>query len=260
MTLIKIPEDGLFLTDQRTNRKGYMAGEDKAFADKQERMNKRKTAEEKLHVRLLEELCKRTYDSVSSSSMPLSIADIWYSNTSVADGTDAHFNAHSCPMPDSHTIKKQRPTNIISPELASALDHTNVSDRNATYLLAATTQSLEDFVMENTLKFFEILELPRKFLTETDVEQWEENEHFQKAKQCAQSLRVVNDVAEWGVKLIQDFNSSITKNEEQKQYRLYLSREHSFLRQRRVCYFRDFNNLNICIKLSSETSTILISV
>jgi len=83
-----------------------MAGEDKAFADKQERMNKRKTAEEKLHVRLLEEQRKRTYDSVFSSSMPLSIAD---SNTSVDAGTDAHFNAQSCPMPDSHTIKKQRP-------------------------------------------------------------------------------------------------------------------------------------------------------
>src|SRR6218665_2264087 len=133
MTLVKIPEDRLFLTDQRTDRKGYMSGEDKVFADKQERMKKRKTAEEKL--RLPEEQRKRTYDSVFSSSMPLSIAD---SNTSVDAGTDAHFNAHSCPMPDSHTIKKQRPTNIISPELASALDRTNVSDRNATYLLAAT--------------------------------------------------------------------------------------------------------------------------
>src|SRR6218665_2948954 len=175
--------------------------------------------------------------------MPLSNA---VSNTSDDNGTDADFNAHSCPMPDSHTIKKQRPTNIISPELASALDRTNVSDRNATYLLAATGQNLEDFVTENTLKFFEILELPSKFLTETDIEQWKENEHFQKAKQCAQSLIVVNDVVERGVKLIQDFNSS--RNEEQKQYRLYLSTELSFLRQRRVCYFRDFNNLNISIK------------
>ena len=74
------------------------------------------------------------------------------------------------------------------------------------------SNQLEDFVTENTLKFFEILELPSKFLTETDIEQWEENENFQKAKQCAQSLRVVNDVAERGVKLIQDFNSSITRN------------------------------------------------
>ena len=76
------------------------------------------------------------------------------------------------------------------------------------------SKQLEDFVTQNTLKFFEILELPSKFLTETDIEQWEENEHFQKAKQCAQSLRVVNDVAERGVKLIQYFNSFISRNEE----------------------------------------------
>src|SRR6218665_3693627 len=88
------------------------------------------------------------------------------------------------------------------------------------------SKQLEDFVTENTLKFFEILELPRKFLTETDIEQWEENEHFQKVKHCAQSLRVVNDVAERGVKLIQDFNSSITRNEEQKQYLLQVVSEH----------------------------------
>ena len=46
-------------------------------------------------------------------------------------------------------------------------------------------------------------------------EQREENEHFQKAKQCAQSLRVVHDVAERGVKLIQDFTLYISRNEEQ---------------------------------------------
>src|SRR6218665_383072 len=78
------------------------------------------------------------------------------------------------------------------------------------------SKQLEDFVTENTLKLFEILELPSKFLTETDIEQWEENKHFQKAKHCAQSLRVVNYAAERGVKLIQDFNSSISRNEEQK--------------------------------------------
>jgi len=97
------------------------------------------------------------------------------------------------------------------------------------------SKQLEDFVTENIQKFFEIHELPRKFLTETDIEQWEENEHFQKAKQCAQSL-------------IQDFYSSITRNEVQKQYLLQVvsyNTELSFTRQRSVFYFRDFNNLNI---------------
>src|SRR6218665_3020191 len=54
------------------------------------------------------------------------------------------------------------------------------------------------------------------------------------------------------LRFIQDFNSCTTINEEQKQYRLYLSTELSFLRQRRVCYFRDFNNLNISIKSLSR--------
>src|SRR6218665_2057141 len=38
------------------------------------------------------------------------------------------------------------------------------------------------------------------------------------------------------------------KNKNNTYYRLYLSTELSFLRQRRVCYFRDFNNLKISIK------------
>jgi hypothetical protein len=57
-------------------------------------------------------------------------------------------------------------------------------------------KQLEDSVMVNALYFFEILELPSTFLTEIDTEQWEENEDYQKAKQCAQSLRVVNDIVE----------------------------------------------------------------
>src|SRR6218665_1231917 len=38
------------------------------------------------------------------------------------------------------------------------------------------------------------------------------------------------------------------KNKNNTYYRLYLRTELSFLRQRRVCCFRDFNNLNISIK------------
>src|SRR6218665_2562153 len=38
------------------------------------------------------------------------------------------------------------------------------------------------------------------------------------------------------------------KNKNNTYYRVYLSRGLSFLRQRRVCCFRDFNNLNISIK------------
>ena len=36
----------------------------------------------------------------------------------------------------------------MSPQLASALDQTNVSDRNATYLIAATAQSLGHYITD----------------------------------------------------------------------------------------------------------------
>ena len=40
------------------------------------------------------------------------------------------------------TYKKIRPSVIISPELAYALDQTKINDRNETYVLTANTQSL----------------------------------------------------------------------------------------------------------------------
>ena len=113
------------------------------------------------------------------------------------------------------------------------------------------SKQLEDFVIVSTLNFFEIFELPSKFLTLIDTEQWEENEDFQEAKHCAQSLRVVNDNAEPGVKLIQlRIQLIYQQNEEQKQCLLrvvsvYLSTELSSLRQRSLCYFRDSNNLKL---------------
>ena len=39
-----------------------------------------------------------------------------------------------------------------------------------------------------------------------------------RALKIVENLRVVNDTAERGVKLIQDFNILLTKNEEQKQF------------------------------------------
>ena len=46
-------------------------------------------------------------------------------------------------------------------------------------------KQLEDFVIVSTISFFEIFELPSKFLTLIDTEQYEENEDFQKAKHYA---------------------------------------------------------------------------
>jgi len=119
--------------------------------------------------------------------------------------------------------------NATKRKMVDALQHPEPNrpqKRIQVQLNSIDSKQLEDFVSVNTMNFFEILELSTTFLTEVEPDQWEQDEDFQNAKQCAESLRVVNDVAERGVKLIQDFNSSFTKNEEQKQYLLQVVSEH----------------------------------
>ena len=70
------------------------------------------------------------------------------------------------------------------------------------------------------------MELPTTFLTTVDPDKWTENEEFQQAVKFVKSLRVVNDMAERGVKLILDFICSVTKNEEQKRFLLQVVSEH----------------------------------
>ena len=84
---------------------------------------------------------------------------------------------------------------------------------------------LESFVTENAFNFFNILELPTTYLTTLNPDKWIENE-FQQAVKFVKSLQVVNDRAERGLKLIQDVNCSITKNEEQKQFLPQVVSEH----------------------------------
>jgi len=86
-------------------------------------------------------------------------------------------------------------------------------------------KELEDFVTSKTLTFFDILGVNRNFVAH-DPDSWQSLEEFRLAKQHIDSLAVVNDRAERAVKLMQDYNSSITTNEEQKQYLLQIVSEH----------------------------------
>ncbi len=47
---------------------------------------------------------------------------------------------------------------------------------------------------------------------------WPQNNNFQEGLKIVKTLKVVNDMAERGIKLITDFNDLLTKDEEQKQY------------------------------------------
>jgi len=65
-------------------------------------------------------------------------------------------------------------------------------------------------VTSNIRKIFEILQLRDAFLN-LSPEQWQENSDYVATTQIVSALIAVNDSAERGVKLVQEYNSSLTK-------------------------------------------------
>src|SRR5688572_21838381 len=84
---------------------------------------------------------------------------------------------------------------------------------------------LHDFVTRNTRKFFQILGLPDSFL-DTDPDTWMTNLSYLHAEEVVRDLHVVNDTAERGVALMQEYNALLTKDEEQTQFALQVVQEH----------------------------------
>lgn len=87
------------------------------------------------------------------------------------------------------------------------------------------TKGLHDFVTKSTRKFFTILKLRAEFL-DHDPSEWLNDDTYGESLKIVQSVKVVNDAAERGVALIQEFNSSITRSEEQKQFLLQVIENH----------------------------------
>ena len=100
-------------------------------------------------------------------------------------------------------------------------DPPNRLDANGDY----EDEQLSSFVTTNTKHFFAILGIDESFL-DLPPESWNDNEQFMAAERIVKSLKVVNDSAARGVKLIQDYNEILTKNEEQKQYLLQVVQDH----------------------------------
>lgn len=90
---------------------------------------------------------------------------------------------------------------------------------------AIHAKNLEDFVSSNTRRFFQFLHLPSEFL-KNDPTEWDSIESFCSARDIVKNLRVVNDNAERGVSLMNEYNKLITNDEEQKQYLLQAVSEH----------------------------------
>ena len=64
------------------------------------------------------------------------------------------------------------------------------------------------------------------FLKNGLVAQWSSFESFLEMKEFAKTVKITNDTAERGVKIISDYAQTITKNESQRQFLLQLVQEH----------------------------------
>ena len=106
--------------------------------------------------------------------------------------------------------------------MMSRQKHLQIS-RNA--LVSLQDTKLENFVTKSTILFFERLPIRTTFLAQ-DPETWKSSTDYLAGYEIVKNLQVVNDHAERGVALIQEYNSIITKDEEQKQYLLQVVAEH----------------------------------
>lgn len=89
---------------------------------------------------------------------------------------------------------------------------------------------LESFVTERTLAFFDMLaddgkRKCKQFLKLPSIN-WPSDKVYVELQEKCTNIRVVNDTAERGISLIQKYNQTLTKDEEQKQYILRLVSNH----------------------------------
>jgi len=86
-------------------------------------------------------------------------------------------------------------------------------------------KELDYFVSPESLNLFKRINLKPTFLNQ-NPKIWEKDANFSAAKKFFEKLSVVNDSAERGVKLISEYNTILTKDEDQKQFILKIVKDY----------------------------------
>ena len=111
---------------------------------------------------------------------------------------------------------------LLSDKEKNGLVRTMQSERGP-HLIKTLPKSVVDLRASTT--FFETSNIDASFL-DVPVEAWSDTPSFKVAADFVKNLACINDSAERGVALIQNFNDSITKDEEQKQFLLQVVDKH----------------------------------
>ena len=78
------------------------------------------------------------------------------------------------------------------------------------------------------MKLLQMMGLPHYFL-DVDPDVWHDRDDHKQARETLQYLRVINDQAERGVALTQEYSGLLTNNETQLQFLLQVVEEHRLL-------------------------------
>jgi len=87
------------------------------------------------------------------------------------------------------------------------------------------TKTVADFVTSASLRIFEAFNISMDFL-DKDPSEWENSPSFQSSQKVMSGIATVNDFAERGVALSQEYNQVLTKDEQQRQYLLQVVEWH----------------------------------
>lgn len=87
------------------------------------------------------------------------------------------------------------------------------------------SKDISDFITKRSLQFFDHFQLSSDFLT-VEPRYWPETTSYKKCLDTIKGIKCVNDTAERGIALIQTYNRTLSKNEEQKQFILQIVQLH----------------------------------
>ncbi|KYM94609.1 hypothetical protein ALC62_14760 [Cyphomyrmex costatus] len=116
--------------------------------------------------------------------------------------------------------------------MVDAIKHREGTLKNLSRLILSDSecQSLPDvdishFITKSSLHLFQICGLPYDFL-DADPTEWENEESFIRCRVVFENMKVVNDVAERGVALVEEYTGLITRDERQYQALLQVVKDH----------------------------------